>query len=107
MSRRHVSKQRESSSRVSSASRDSEADVKPTRSAKRTETSRRSACGAGSASFSGDDAEGVSAAPHSPQKRSPGALAAPHSGHVSASFAPHCEQNFLLASFSVPLDVQL
>jgi hypothetical protein len=40
--------------------------------------------------------------PHSPQKRSPGSLAAPQLAHEIASALPQDEQNFRPARFSVP-----
>ena len=43
-----------------------------------------------------------SAAPHSPQKRSPGSLAAPQAGQADARGFPHSAQNFRPSRFSVP-----
>jgi len=42
----------------------------------------------------------ASGVPHSPQKRWPGGLAAPHDGHTAASGAPHEPQNRCPAGFS-------
>jgi hypothetical protein len=44
----------------------------------------------------------VSDAPHSPQNRTPGSLAAPHVGQPRDRRAPHSPQNFRPASFAVP-----
>jgi hypothetical protein len=43
-----------------------------------------------------------SATPQSPQKRSPGSLAAPQTLHSAASACPHWLQKRLPARFSVP-----
>jgi hypothetical protein len=43
-----------------------------------------------------------SGAPHSPQNLSPGLLALPHDGHVTARALPHSLQNFCPAGFSAP-----
>src|ERR671930_1114507 len=105
MSRRLLSKYRESSSRTPSASRDSEIVVKPTRSANRTETSRRSATGAigagGSPAGATSTASRASGEPHSPQNLAPGEFATPQDGQATASGLPHSAQNFRPGSFSV------
>src|SRR5919198_6160344 len=91
------------SSRTSSESRDSDNAVNPTRSANKTETSRRSASGgAGGPAGAGTWASGVSAAPHSPQKRSPGSLSVPQAGQSTASGRPQLAQNLRPSRFSVP-----
>jgi hypothetical protein len=54
---------------------------------------------AGSA-WAADD--GVSDAPQSPQKSSPGSFAAPHFGQERASAPPHFEQNLRPSRLSVP-----
>jgi len=52
--------------------------------------------------FAGAAAAGApSAVPHSPQKRLPAGLSAPHFGQRFASAAPQSPQNFLPAGFSV------
>ena len=66
--------------------------VKPTRSANSTQTSRRSATGAAvPAAPAGVVA--VTAAPHSPQNRSPASSGAPQAEHPLASDPPQAEQN--------------
>jgi hypothetical protein len=60
---------------------------------------------AGSAAFAGSvwaAGEGVSDAPQSPQKSSPGSFEAPHRGHWRASVTPHFEQNLRPSRLSVP-----
>jgi hypothetical protein len=52
-------------------------------------------------------ASAVSGEAHSPQKVSPGSLAAPHTWHRTASGAAHFEQNFLPGRFSVPQLAQI
>src|SRR5713101_6378622 len=49
-----------------------------------------------------DAALAATAAPHSPQKSSPGSFEAPHRGHWRASATPHFEQNFRPSRLSVP-----
>jgi hypothetical protein len=44
---------------------------------------------------------------HSPQKRSPGSLAAPQLAQVTASGAAHWAQNLRPGLFSVPQDEQI
>src|SRR6266511_2398318 len=98
MSVRLVSKYRDRSSRTSSASRFSDSVVNPTRSANSTDTSRRSEVGASVTSA----ASAPSGAPHWPQNRSSGSLAAPHEGQATARGLPHREQNRRPGRFSVP-----
>ena len=60
---------------------------------------------AGSAAFAGSvwaAGDGVSDAPQSPQKSSPGSFAAPHCGQERASAPPHFEQNLRPSRLSVP-----
>src|SRR5438874_13128169 len=103
MSRRDVSKYRESSSRTSAGSRDSEIVVNPTRSAKRTDTRRRSAAGLSTgADVRTGTVASSSAAPHSPQNLSRASFGAPQEGHARARAVPHWPQNFLLGAFSNP-----
>src|SRR6266540_3587740 len=62
--------------------------VKPTRSTNKTDTRRRSEAGTSCAAGATDGAAGVSAEPHSPQKRSPGSFAVPQAGQSRARAPP-------------------
>src|SRR5713101_3185224 len=60
---------------------------------------------AGSANFAGSlraAGDGVSDAPQSPQKSSPGSFGAPHFAQERASAPPHFEQNLRPSRLSVP-----
>src|SRR4029077_3008569 len=60
---------------------------------------------AGSAAFAGSvwaADEGVSDAPQSPQKSSPGSFGAPHFAQERANAPPHFEQNLRPSRLSVP-----
>jgi hypothetical protein len=60
---------------------------------------------AGSAAFAGSVwavGDGVSDAPQSPQKSSPGSFGAPHLGQERASAPPHFEQNLRPSRLSEP-----